>query len=231
MAWRLASALDVLRAEINSAYPNRSKISDGTIGDAAHQSQGSASDHNPWISGVGGGAAMGIVSALDITTRTGDDPGDALAELVRRDPRTKYVIRDGRIAYGGQGWEPYYGSDPHDTHMHISVRSDPDGYDSTAPWGVAADGLGGALTQTPQTVKPVEDDDMQLIQGPDRGIALVGPGYFRALTDNEEVALAAEMYGDPKFQDNRKYDVAKALALGGRPDDVQLSAIERQDAK
>lgn len=46
MAWRLAGSLVTFRDQLNAAFPNRSKISDGFIGDAAHQAQGSASDHN-----------------------------------------------------------------------------------------------------------------------------------------------------------------------------------------
>ena len=34
MGWRLAKSLEGLRAQINAAAPNRSKIADGAIGDA-----------------------------------------------------------------------------------------------------------------------------------------------------------------------------------------------------
>lgn len=93
-------------------------------------------------------------------------------------------------------------------------------------------GSGTILGPLQPTTQPDRDeDDMQLIQGPTRGIALVGPGYFRQLIDDEEVALAGEMYGAPKFKDDRKFDVAAGLALGGRPDDTQVAAIQREDGR
>ena len=61
MAWRLARSLETLRAQINALSPNRSKASDGTIGDAAHSAR--TSDHNP----DGGG----VVRALDLTHDVG----------------------------------------------------------------------------------------------------------------------------------------------------------------
>lgn len=119
MAWRLAKSLDTLRSQINALSPNRSKVSDGTIGDAAHSSR--TSDHNP--------DGSGIVRALDLT----HDPahgidGGKLAEalLASRDSRIKYVISNKRIASGAAGpkpwvWRPYTGKNPHNHHAHISV--------------------------------------------------------------------------------------------------------------
>jgi hypothetical protein len=137
MAWRLATALEVLRKEVNAAHPNRQKASDGTIGDVAHQSQGSASDHNPWLNNT--------VRAWDITTA---DFTDALAEWLRQkgqggDPRLVgggYVIYKARIASdnpvaGVWNWRPYSG-DPHTSHIHVSVTRNA-AYDSAAPWGVS----------------------------------------------------------------------------------------------
>jgi hypothetical protein len=57
MAPRIAKSLDVLRSQINKAHPNRSKVSDGWIGDTAHAAR--ASDHNP--------NSGGVVTALDLT--------------------------------------------------------------------------------------------------------------------------------------------------------------------
>lgn len=133
MAWRLAKSLDVLRAQINVAYPGRSKVSDGTIGDEAHSSR--TSDHNP--------NPKGIVCALDIT----HDPSHGLdagkmAETLRlsRDPRIKYLISNGRISnpdIAGGAWRKYTGKNPHNHHFHISVKG---AVDSEAKWDIGQGG-------------------------------------------------------------------------------------------
>lgn len=140
MEWRVANCLLELRAEVNAKWPNRSKDSDGTIGDASHASR--SSDHNPWIADPPG---PNVVSGMDIT----HDPASgcdsyALAQwlLDHRDPRIKYVISNRRIAAGDAGpspwvWRPYHGTNPHNHHCHISVKSDKSHYDSKAPWGIS----------------------------------------------------------------------------------------------
>lgn len=128
MAWRVAGSLLVLRDQINAAHPKRSKASDGTIGDPAHAA--STSDHNP--------DAFGVVRALDLThdPKNGLDAGDLAEQLrVARDPRIKYVISDRRIFAGPDGpqpwvWRPYRGSNPHTSHVHVSVVGYTSGDDS-----------------------------------------------------------------------------------------------------
>lgn len=134
---RIAKSLAVLRDQINAAYPNRSKSSDGWIGDSAHQA--TKSDHNP--------NRAGVVQALDIThdPARGPDAGK-LAEVLlgSRDPRIKYIISNRRIAasYATGGampwtWRPYSGSNAHTQHVHISVSDEPAKYDDAAPWKIA----------------------------------------------------------------------------------------------
>jgi hypothetical protein len=134
--WRVAKSLEVLRDQVNAAYPKRSKEDDGTIGDAAHQAR--TSDHNPWVKD----GAIGVVTALDIT----HDPIHgvdtyAIAETLRRnrDRRIKYVISNRRI-FSSQlhawEWHPYTGANPHDRHAHISVLPDKAHYDDRTPWNL-----------------------------------------------------------------------------------------------
>lgn len=130
--WRLAGSLAVLRDQINALSPNRSKVSDGTIGDTAHSAR--KSDHNP--------NAKGVVQGMDLT----DDPGHgvdnrklAQALLDSRDRRIKYVIADGQIASGAGGpspwkWRQYNGTNAHTHHVHVSVADDPKLYDDEARW-------------------------------------------------------------------------------------------------
>lgn len=130
---RIAKSLDVFRALINAKYPQRSKLSDGWIGDQAHAAR--ASDHNP--------NAAGVVTALDIT----HDPANgvdtwAIAETLRqnRDRRIKYVISNGRIfssLVSPWTWRPYTGANAHAHHIHISVDADPALYDDERPWAIS----------------------------------------------------------------------------------------------
>lgn len=158
MAWRVARSLLTLRDQINAAFPNRSKLSDGTIGDAAHATTNS--DHNPWVKD----GDMGVVTALDIT----HDPDDGCdcnkivnALVASRDKRIKYVIWNGRIISSTISpwvWRTYTGSNQHNKHFHLSVNSTKSLYDSTAAWSIAPpqpkarfilmDGDGGVMTRS-----------------------------------------------------------------------------------
>lgn len=136
--WRVAEALLQLRAQVNEVFPKRSKASDGTVGDPAHQSR--ASDHNPWV--VDGG--IGVVTAMDIThdPAGGCDAGKVVEALrASRDPRLKYLIYNRRIANSqpvgaapAWAWRAYTGSNPHNHHCHLSVKPEKALYDSKAPW-------------------------------------------------------------------------------------------------
>jgi hypothetical protein len=141
-SWRLARSLETLRDEVNDRFPKRSKISDGTIGNAAHAAR--ASDHNP--------NAAGVVTAMDIThsPATGCDAGVLAEHFVALakfgDKRVKYVIWNRRIASasfsesdrrkGRKAWQwwPYTGANAHTHHVHISVSASPGQYDRTDPW-------------------------------------------------------------------------------------------------
>src|SRR6185369_6589741 len=138
MTWRVAKSLDVLLHQINDQYPGRDKSSDGSIGDASHQTRDS--DHNPWIQDPDGSS---VVSARDFT----NDPAHGLSSqklaealVASRDARIKYVISNRQICSGtGQkqqawAWRKYAGSNPHDHHCHLSVKEDKAHYDDTRPW-------------------------------------------------------------------------------------------------
>jgi hypothetical protein len=133
MGWRLAKSLEQLRSQVNAQWPNRSKSSDGSIGDEGHSSR--TSDHNP--------DPGGVVRAIDIThdPKNGFD-SYAFADMLlrRQDKRLKYVISNRRIGSGPAGpqpgvWRKYTGSNPHDHHVHISAVAGTGG-DSTAAWSI-----------------------------------------------------------------------------------------------
>ena len=128
--WRRARSLDVLADEVRARHPGTTVWD---IGDPAHQE--TWSDHNP--------TAAGVVCAIDILGNKG--LGLAwFAERVRasKHPALKYVIYNRRISLFGGPWQAYYGSNPHTTHVHVSVGTGPDGrstgpYDDRSPWGIA----------------------------------------------------------------------------------------------
>lgn len=136
MATVCAAAQSILD-QATALWPNRSRISDGTIGDPAHAAR--TSDHNP--------DARGIVHAADLT----HDPANGCdahywADQARLraqrgdEPRLKYVISNRRIASptDGWAWRTYTGSNPHDHHAHFSVNSGPVENDDS-PWFVGAE--------------------------------------------------------------------------------------------
>lgn len=136
--WRVAKSLERLRAQINAAFPHRSKASDGTIGDPAHQSR--SSDHNPWV--VDG--AIGVVTAFDVThdPANGCDAGKIAAALrASKDSRLKYIIWNRRIANASAvgaspawTWRTYTGTNPHNHHCHISVRPEKAAFHDAQDW-------------------------------------------------------------------------------------------------
>lgn len=140
---RIANSLATLRAQYNALYPQRSKKSDGWIGDAAHQAR--VSDHNP--------DANGVVKAFDLT----HDPAhgvdcNAEAEKVITDSRVHYIIWNRRIRYQGGQWQPYSGTNPHTLHMHVSVTSA--GADQPQEWGITK--KGGTMPTDNEIVKAYE---------------------------------------------------------------------------
>jgi hypothetical protein len=152
MAWRVARSLDVLLGQFNAARPQRSKASDGAIGDAAHATRDS--DHNPWY-------GPGIVTARDYThdPAHGMDIDEITDQLVAtRDPRIKYVIANRYILDSRSGnspwkWLPYNGSNAHTKHFHLSVMANAS-CDDTAPWRLAMFGSAPAPAPVPAPPAP-----------------------------------------------------------------------------
>lgn len=120
----LAVSLRNLRAEVDARWPDRSKTSDGWVGDAAHAAR--VSDHNP--------DAEGVVHALDITT-AGIEPL-VLVVAATHHPATHYVIFRGHIWSVVHGWkpQPYSGPDPHRSHVHVSIVHTHRAEHSRSPW-------------------------------------------------------------------------------------------------
>lgn len=107
-----------LREQVDDAFPDRDRTSDGWIGDARHAAR--TSDHNP--------DAQGMVRAIDIDADLRShaseafDFADQLRLLARSDKRISYVIFNGKIADWKMNWtwRDYKGINPHKKHIHIS---------------------------------------------------------------------------------------------------------------
>ena len=128
MSWHLAASLETFRDQVDYKWPDRSRESDGTIGDEAHSS--SDSDHNP--------DENGAVKAIDITHDPSGGPDcTMLAEMLRagRDYRVAYIIWNKQISnpdIENWAWRPYEGSNPHTMHLHLSVKKE--GCEDPALW-------------------------------------------------------------------------------------------------
>ena len=194
--WRVAKSLDALLAQINKTAPRRAKVSDGSIGDAAHSSR--ASDHNPHVRDD----RMGVVTARDFThdPKGGLDCHELAASLIEaRDARVKYIIWNRQICssiVSPWQWRPYKGSNPHTKHLHISVRKDKHLYDDERLWAVRlADGPEpeptpvpvAAPAPKPQAVKEAARKSRTIFGALGGLFALIG-GFFK---DSVQVIIDA----------------------------------------
>ena len=129
MKIRLSKSVIQLREQIDDTYPLRDRRTDGTVGDAKHDSK---SDHTP--------DAQGWVRAVDIDADLTDHKSESiyLANQIRKyaksDPskRISYVIHNHKIASWrlNYKWRKYTGSNPHTSHIHVSFnkgKADHDG--------------------------------------------------------------------------------------------------------
>lgn len=103
------SAKSVLR-QATARFPKRLTASDGLLPSLAHQKQSPSSDHNTGF-------------AVDITHDPvfGINCHEAYAHM-KADKRVKYLIFKGKIWSVEKGEREYDGSNPHNKHLHISIK-------------------------------------------------------------------------------------------------------------
>jgi hypothetical protein len=124
---KLCAAGVKLRDQINNAYPDRDKSSDGWVADARHLAAGT-SDHIP--------DSAGWVRALDLDRDlSGKSKPDLmpylanqLRSLAKFDRRISYIIFAGKIASRKSLWRfiKYRGINPHEKHLHVSFTKNGD---------------------------------------------------------------------------------------------------------
>jgi Putative peptidoglycan binding domain len=172
-----APALVKLWAQVKAQFPHRNTEDDGMRGDVRHQAR--ISDHNP--------NALGIVTALDLT----HDPRHgfnsyAFADYLKEqnDPRIKYVISNRRIWNPQVGqWRSYTGVNPHDCHVHISVRGTPRHYNNSSDWDLdgfpVAEQPDAPLRPGPTLRRGDQGDDVRRLQ---RDLGIEADGDFGSVT-------------------------------------------------
>ena len=113
------AAIAVLR-QATALKPRRMRASDGLLPSAAHIKQSPTSDHNTGF-------------AADITHDPNFGIDCAVAfENLQSDERVKYLIFKGRIWSKEKGDREYTGSNKHNKHLHISIKSTCG--NDTSPW-------------------------------------------------------------------------------------------------
>lgn len=129
---RLSRAAVQLREQIDDAFPERDRASDGWIADVRHMRAGK-SDHIPDV--------QGWVRAIDIDADLSGkakpeimpDLADEIRKYAKSDAKKRiaYIIFNGRIASPilGWKWRKYTGANKHTKHAHISFtkKADDDG--------------------------------------------------------------------------------------------------------
>lgn len=127
---KLCKAGRQLREQIDDAFADRDRTSDGWVGDTRHAAR--KSDHNP--------DANGWVRAIDVDRDLSGKPKpDIMPDLADQiriaaksgEIRIAYIIFEGRIASPRLNWRwrKYTGSNKHNHHCHISFtqKGDEDG--------------------------------------------------------------------------------------------------------
>lgn len=113
------AAIAVLR-QATAHWPKRKKASDGLLPSKAHVAKNPNSDHNSGF-------------AVDLT----HDPEkgvycQVIYTELQKDPRVKYLIFKGKIWSKKKGEHIYTGSNPHNKHLHISIKEECG--NDTSPW-------------------------------------------------------------------------------------------------
>jgi hypothetical protein len=138
--WVKAAWINPLFAAFDTRFPNRTKGSDGTIGDPAHAAgvSGHNPDDTPGVTAERQDADnIPEVRAGDVTNDLRDPDGYTMWDCVQavlHGPADElncliYMICDGYIWRADNGWrqEKYNGTDQHWGHGHFSGHPDADG--------------------------------------------------------------------------------------------------------
>jgi hypothetical protein len=126
---KLSKAASQLREQIDDAFPERDRASDGWIADLRHMRSGKPSDHIPsegWVRAIDIDCDLSGKSKPEIMP----DLADEIRAFAKRDAKKRiaYIIFNGRIASPilGWKWRKYTGANKHTKHAHISFTKKAD---------------------------------------------------------------------------------------------------------
>ena len=164
--WILIPSLKQLFAEFDFIAPGRDHASDGSIGNAAHQTE--VSDHNPDDTAGSKAAyndrdgkhevrAIDVDNTLRIAVEGFSDPMEGVVQyLLKRcrsgaEQRLEYIIYFRRIWSRSSGWvqKTYTGTSPHTEHAHFSGRHNGSYDTKTQSWTL--EDIAVALTAADKT--------------------------------------------------------------------------------
>ncbi len=207
--WHLAPAAKQLLAEINLLWPNRSRRSDGTVGDSAHASR--TSHHNP--------DADGSVNAVDITHHPGVFDAHRFVRwlVAKNDLRVIEAISNSQIwtrARAAEGWRTYGGTNKHTAHAHISFSHTPALENSTAAYDIGEyfnRTVTALAAPNPPEEAPMADTYLRVTEAPTRpgdladGAILADNGITLTWLDPEDWVLVQFLHAlankTPALQD------------------------------
>jgi len=113
------AAVAALR-QATALVPKRMKASDGLLPSAAHLKANPDSDHN-----------TGLAFDLTHDPKNGIDAAECFKKW-REDERVDYLIFNGKIWSKSKGERRYTGKNPHEKHIHCSIKQEQAG--NTSPW-------------------------------------------------------------------------------------------------
>lgn len=140
-----------------------------------------------------------------------DGTGDVIRLLHNRALNTR---TGARVAQGAT--VAWMGSTGQSTGPHCHEETRPGGGSPINPRDWYARRNTGAAGSGGTTPAPIlKDDEMIRIQAPNRGIALIGPGYFRPLANDEEVNNSAPLISAHHTGNDRQFDLWVSMAIQG----------------